>query len=59
MATWITKFEAVIFRRADPLAVDGEESSAGCPCESFVSVHQRVIAGQGVQQRGGFEVQSG
>src|SRR5271165_605077 len=49
--------EAVVLRGADPLAVNGQECSAGRPCESFVSVYQGVIAGQRMQQCGGFEVQ--
>jgi hypothetical protein len=50
------EFEAVVLRGADPLAVDAEESPAGCPRRSLVSIDERVVPLQGVHQRGGFEV---
>src|SRR5580693_2073268 len=51
------KVEALVLRRANPLSVDGQERPAGCPRKSLVSVHQRVIPCQRMQQRGGLNVE--
>src|ERR1700738_573644 len=49
------ELEAVILGGTNPVAIDGKEHAAGGPRQSLVSVHQRVVPRQGMQQRGGLE----
>src|SRR3954454_22501696 len=43
--------EAIVLWCANPLTVDGQKGPADCPGKSFVSIHQCMVARQGVQQR--------